>query len=46
MKWAVKNEIIGGTSMTGSDKLYIDPQGNTTRAQAAKILCVYDSMSK
>ena len=46
MKWAVKNEIIGGTSMTGSDKLFIDPQGNTTRAQAAKILCVYDSMSK
>ena len=46
MKWAVKNGIIGGTTFSGSDKLFIDPQGNTTRAQAAKILCVYEGLSK
>ena len=36
MQWAVAEEIIGGTGMSG--KLYLDPQGNATRAQVATIL--------
>lgn len=45
MKWAVENEIIGGSKIDG--KLSIDPKGNATRAQAAKILCVYvDNLPK
>ena len=36
MQWAVAEGIIGGTSENG--KLYLDPQGNATRAQVATIL--------
>ena len=36
--WAVGADMINGTTYSGSDKLYLDPQGNATRAQAAKIL--------
>ena len=38
MAWAVGAGMIGGTTRPGTDKLYLDPQGNATRAQAAKIL--------
>ena len=41
MKWAVGKGIIGGTSFEGVDGLYLDPTGNTTRAQAAKVFCVW-----
>ena len=36
MQWAVAEGIIGGTTANG--KLYLDPQGNATRAQVATIL--------
>ena len=36
VQWAVAEGIIGGTSENG--KLYLDPQGNATRAQVATIL--------
>ena len=41
MKWAVGKGIIGGTSFEGVEGLYLDPTGNTTRAQAAKVFCVW-----
>ena len=41
MKWAVGNGIIGGTSYEGVEGLYLDPTGYTTRAQAAKVFCVW-----
>ncbi|MCQ2456509.1 MAG: S-layer homology domain-containing protein [Clostridia bacterium] len=40
LQWAVKTNIIGGTS--GADgKTYVDPKGNATRAQVATILMRY-----
>ena len=41
MKWAVGKGIIGGTSFEGVEGLYLDPTGYTTRAQAAKVFCVW-----
>ena len=36
IRWTVAAQIIGGTSQGGA--LLLDPQGNATRAQVAKIL--------
>ena len=41
MKWAVGKGIINGTTIEGDKNLYLDPQGLTTRAQAAKVFCIW-----
>ena len=41
MQWAVGKGIINGTTFDGDSALYLDPQGLTTRAQAAKVFCVW-----
>ena len=41
MKWAVGKGIISGTTFDGDSALYLDPHGFTTRAQAAKVFCVW-----
>lgn len=41
MKWAVANKIIGGTTFSGKRGVYLAPQDNLLRSEAAKILCVY-----
>lgn len=37
MRWAVTQSLIGGSSERGG--LYLNPQGNATRAQIAAIIC-------
>ncbi len=41
MKWAIGKEIINGTTFEGDKNLYLDPQGLATRAQAAKVFCIW-----
>ena len=41
MKWAVGKGIINGTTFDSTGTLYLDPQGLTTRAQAAKVFCIW-----
>lgn len=41
MAWACGAELINGISYDNSGKLYLAPQGNATRAQAAKILMMW-----
>lgn len=41
MKWAVGNGIINGMTFSKDGPLYLDPQGFATRAQAAKVFCVW-----
>lgn len=41
MKWAVGKDIISGMTFEAGGALYLDPQGLTTRAQAAKVFCVW-----
>ena len=43
-KWAVANGIVNGTTFSDKEGFYLAPQDNTTRAEAAKILCVYLDM--
>ena len=43
MSWAVYNGIIGGMPIDGL--LYLVPKGTATRAQAAKILTVFDGLN-
>ncbi len=40
-KWAVEAEIINGKTVTGVEGVFLDPQGNATRAEAAKILLLF-----
>lgn len=40
-KWAVENEIIQGGTMEGKEGLWLNPQGNATRAEASKIFLVW-----
>ena len=41
--WAVANKIIGGKPID-EEKIALDPQGNTTRAEASKIFSVWLSL--
>ncbi len=41
MIWACGAGLINGTTVDNSGKVYLDPQGNATRAQAAKILVMW-----
>ena len=41
LSWCVASQIIGGTQENG--RVYLDPQGNATRAQVATILMRYIS---
>ena len=41
MAWACEAGIINGISFDNSGKLYLDPQGNATRAQSAKLLTMW-----
>lgn len=43
MQWAVYNGIIGGMMING--EMCLEPKGTATRAQAAKILTVYDGLN-
>ena len=42
VKWAVQEKIINGSESNG--KLYINPTGNATRAEAATMFSKYDSL--
>lgn len=42
MCWAVFQGILNGTTLEGKTGLYLAPADNATRAQAAKILSLYD----
>ena len=42
MKWAVAQKLIAGNPVDG--KLFLNPQGNTTRAEAATILKQYRAL--
>ncbi len=41
MHWACGAGLISGNKYDNSGKLYLEPQGNATRAQAAKILVMW-----
>lgn len=41
MQWAVSQKMINGTTLVGATGIYLAPQNSATRAEAAKILCVY-----
>ena len=45
-KWAVKNEIIGGTSDDGGETLYLNPQGLATRAEASTLFIVWMNLAR
>lgn len=42
MCWAVSQGILNGTTLEGKTGLYLAPTDSATRAQAAKILSLYD----
>lgn len=42
VKWAVSEGILNGTTLEGKTGLYLAPANEATRAQAAKILSLYD----
>ena len=42
MKWAVAYKVINGSPSDG--KLYLNPQGNATRAEVATILMQYRAL--
>lgn len=42
MKWAVAYKVINGSPSAG--KLYLNPQGNATRAEVATILMQYRAL--
>lgn len=42
MCWAVSQGILNGTTLEGKTGLYLAPANEATRAQAAKILSLYD----
>ena len=40
-KWAIDLDIIQGGTIEGQEGLWLNPGGNTLRAEAAKIFCVW-----